>query len=84
MDSFDELMEVENEVEEFEGSKDYSTAIGAGALMVAGAIAYEGVKHGVKYAKIGVGKFRNMIAKKRGKKDETAEDSTEAEVSEEK
>ena len=34
MNEFDELMDVEIEVEEFEGGKDYSTAIGAGAIAV--------------------------------------------------
>lgn len=79
MNEFDELMDVENEVEEFEGGKDYSTAIGAGAIAVGGVLAYEGIKHGVKYAKIGVGKLRDGWAKWRGKKDQEAENA-EAEV----
>ena len=79
MNEFDELMDVENEVEEFEGGKDYSTAIGAGAIAIGGVIAYEGVKHGVKYAKIGFGKLKDKVAKWRGKKDQNAEE-TEAEV----
>lgn len=79
MNEFDELMDVENEVEEFEGGKDYSTAIGAGAIAVGGVIVYEGVKHGIKYAKIGAGKLKDKVAKWRGKKDQNA-DEAEAEV----
>lgn len=79
MNEFDELMDVENEVEEFEGGKDYSTAIGAGAIAVGGVIVYEGVKHGIKYAKIGAGKLKDKVAKWRGKKDQKT-DEAEAEV----
>lgn len=80
MNEFDELMDVENEVEEFEGGKDYSTAIGAGAIAVGGVIVYEGVKHGIKYAKIGAGKLKDKVAKWRGKKDQKAEETEEATV----
>lgn len=79
MNEFDELMDVENEVEEFEGRRDYSTAIGAGAIAVGGVIVYEGVKHGIKYAKIGAGWLKDKIVKHRGEKDQKAEEA-EAEV----
>jgi hypothetical protein len=84
MNEYDELMNEENEVVEFEGGKDYSTAIGAGAIAVGGVLVYEGVKHGVKYAKIGVGWLKDKIVKHRGEKDQEAEKAAEETESEEK
>lgn len=84
MNEYDELMNEENEVVEFEGGKDYSTAVGAGAIAVGGVLVYEGIKHGAKYAKAGFCKIRDKIAEKRGKKDQEAEKATEETESEEK
>ena len=79
MNEYDELMEVENEVEEFESGKDYSTAIGVGAIAGGAILAYEGGKRVIKYAKIGFCKLKDTIAEHRGKKDQNAGEA-EAEV----
>ena len=81
---YDEMNEVV-ETEEFEGGKDYSTAIGAGAIAVGGVLVYEGVRHGVKYAKRGLGWIKgkwDASHKKAVEEAEAAEEvsETEAEV----
>jgi len=84
MNEFDEIMEEENVVEEFESGRDYSTAIGAGAIAVAGVLLYEGGKRGFKYAKIGVGKLKDKIVQARAAKAKPADEPETAEEEVEK
>ena len=69
---YDEL-EVIDEVEDFEGGKDFSTAIGVGVIAVGGALAYEGVKQGSKLVKVGYVKLKDKVTDWRAKKKKPVE-----------
>lgn len=86
MNEFDELMDVENEVEEYEGRKDLSGYIGAGAIAFLGVAAWEGGKQlGKRVVAPAWGKLKKAVAKRKAENDSTAEEATvEAETTEEK
>jgi hypothetical protein len=77
---FDEIEVYDDDVNEFDGGKDYSTMIGVGIIAAGGALAYEGVKQGSKLAKAGFGKLKSFIADKRKKEQSEAPSEVAAEV----
>ena len=86
MNEFDEIMEVENEVENYEGKKDLSGYVGAGVIAFAGVAIYEGGKQfGKKVVKPLWSRAKNAYAKRKAERDSAAEETTvETEVTEEK
>lgn len=77
MNEFDELMDVENEVEDFEGKRDLSGYVGAGTIALAGIAIYEGGKQlGKRVVKPLWGKAKNAVANRRKAKDSAAEEAT--------